>query len=96
MEFNLNRIQYVILSILRKNKADSPMLSMSCNEIAEIEKYDKPSTIYKHLRILENLGYVERGAKVERATGYIITAAGLKYYQIIFQKTHRRIKTWKD
>ena len=23
MEFNLNRIQYVILSILRKNKADS-------------------------------------------------------------------------
>lgn len=77
MEFNLNRIQYVILSILRKNKADSPMLSMSCNEIAEIEKYDKPSTIYKHLRILENLGYVERGAKVERATGYIITAAGL-------------------
>ena len=78
MEFNLNRIQYVILSILRKNKADSPMLSMSCNEIAEIEKYDKPSTIYKHLRILESLGYVERGAKVERATGYIITAAGLK------------------
>lgn len=53
MEFNLNRIQYVILSILRKNKADSPMLSMSCNEIAEIEKYDKPSTIYKHLRILK-------------------------------------------
>ena len=51
MEFNLNRIQYVILSILRKNKADSPMLSMSCNEIAEIEKYDKPSTIYKHLRM---------------------------------------------
>ena len=78
MEFSLNRIQYVILSILRKNKADSPMLSMSCNEIAEIEKYDKPSTIYKHLRILESLGYVERGAKVERATGYIITVAGLK------------------
>lgn len=56
MGFNLNRIQYVILSILKKNKADSPMLSMSCNEIAEIEKYDKPSTIYKHIRILENLG----------------------------------------
>lgn len=78
MGFNLNRIQYVILSILKKNKADSPMLSMSCNEIAEIEKYDKPSTIYKHIRILENLGYVERGAKIERATGYIITATGLK------------------
>ena len=42
MEFSLNRIQYVILSILRKNKADSPMLSMSCNEIAEIEKSISP------------------------------------------------------
>ena len=78
MDFTLNRIQYVILSILKKNKADSPMRSMSCNEIAEIEELDKPSTIYKHLRILENLGYVARGAKVERATGYIITEAGLK------------------
>ena len=54
------------------------MTSMSCNEITEIEQNDKPSTIYKHLRILENLGYVARGAKVERATGYIITEAGLK------------------
>ncbi len=78
MDFNLNRIQYVILNILKKNKADSPMRSMSCNEIAEIEETDKPSTIYKHLRVLENLGYVARGAKVERATGYIITEAGLK------------------
>ena len=78
MDFNLNRIQYVILSILRNRKADNPMTSMSCNEITEIEQNDKPSTIYKHLRILENLGYVARGAKVERATGYIITEAGLK------------------
>ena len=78
MEFSLNRIQFLILIILRNYKADSPMLSMSCYEIAVIEKFDKPSTIYKHIRILKNLGYVERGAKVERATGYIITAAGLK------------------
>ena len=78
MEFNLNRIKYVILSILRKNKADSPMLSMSCNEIAAIEKCNKLSTIYKHNRILEDFGSVESGAKEERATGYIITAAGLK------------------
>lgn len=78
MDFSLNRIQYVILSILKNKKADSPMMSMSCNEIADIEKNDKPSTIYKHLRILENYGYVARGAKIERATGYIITEAGLK------------------
>ena len=63
MEFNLNRIQYVILSILRKNKADSPMLSMSCNEIAEIEKYDKPSTIYKHLRIFGKSGICGKRCK---------------------------------
>ncbi len=74
MEDNLNRIQYVILNIMRKRKAVDHMHSMSCNEICEIEKRCKVTTIYKHIRILENLGYVKRGAKIERAFGYILTA----------------------
>ncbi len=74
MEDNLNRIQYVILNIMRKRKAIDHMHSMSCNEICEIEKRCKVTTIYKHIRILENLGYVKRGAKIERAFGYILTA----------------------
>lgn len=77
MEDNLNRIQYVILNIMKKRKAVDHMHSMSCNEICEIEKRCKVTTIYKHIRILENKGYVKRGAKIERAFGYILTAKAI-------------------
>ena len=77
MEDNLNRIQYVILNIMRKRKAVDHMHSMSCNEICEIEKRCKVTTIYKHIRILEEKGYVKQGAKIERAFGYILTAKAI-------------------
>ena len=77
MEDNLNRIQYVILNIMRKRKALDHMHSMSCNEICEIEKRCKVTTIYKHIRILEEKGYVKKGAKIERAFGYILTSKAI-------------------
>ena len=72
MEDNLNRIQYVILNIMRKRKAVDHMHSMSCNEIREIENRCKVTTIYKHICILE-----QKGAKIERAFGYILTAKAI-------------------
>ena len=38
-----------------------------------MENRFKVTTIYKHIRVLESLGYVEKGAKIERAYGYILT-----------------------
>ena len=70
MEDNLNRIQYVILNIMKKRKAVDHMHSMSCNEICEIEKRCKVTTIYKHIRILENMGYVK---KEPRLRGHLVT-----------------------
>ena len=77
MEDNLNRIQYVILNIMRKRKAVDHMHSMPCNEIREIENRCKVTTIYKYVCILENKGYVAKGAKIERAYGYILTKKAL-------------------
>lgn len=78
MEDNLNRIQYVILHSMRKQKAIHQMRSMSCKEICDImENRFKVTTIYKHICILENHGYVEKGAKIERAYGYILTQKAL-------------------
>lgn len=74
MEDNLSRIQYVILHNMRKQKAVHHMRSMSCKEICDImENRFKVTTIYKHICILEKHGYVEKGAKIERAYGYILT-----------------------
>ena len=78
MEDNLNRIQYVILHSMRKQKAIHQMRSMSCKEICDVmENRFKVTTIYKHICILEDHGYVEKGAKIERAYGYILTQKAL-------------------
>lgn len=78
MKHELNRIQYVIMNIMRKQKAIDHMHSMSCGEICDIESRNKVTTIYKHIRILEENGYVTKGAKIERAYGYILTEKGLE------------------
>ena len=78
MEDILSRIQYVILHNMRKQKAIHYMRSMSCKEICDImENRFKVTTIYKHICILEDHGYVEKGAKIERAYGYILTQKDL-------------------
>lgn len=74
MSDELNRIQYVIMCIMLKNRATEPMCSLSCKEICDFKQQDcKVTTIYKHIRILEEQGLVKKGAKVERANGYILT-----------------------
>lgn len=73
MNWNLNRIQYVIMNIMLEQGATDHMHSMSCYEIRDIEGRVKSDTIYKHIRILESYGLVEHGAKIERANGYILT-----------------------
>lgn len=67
MNWNLNRIQYVIMKIMLEQGATDHMHSMSCYGRV------KADTIYKHIRILESYGLVEHGAKIERANGYILT-----------------------
>ncbi len=63
---------------MRKQKAVHQMRSMSCKEICEImENRFKVTTIYKHVCILEKRGYIEKGAKIERAYGYILTKKAL-------------------
>lgn len=78
MDFNLNRTQYIILKIMEKEKAASYMCSMSCYEIAEIEKQNKVPTIYKYVQELIDLGLIVEGAKVVRAKGYYLTQDALE------------------
>lgn len=66
------------MNIMRKNNATDHMHSMSCNEITDYEGRSKVATIYKHIRILESFGLIEKGAKIERAYGYILTGEALK------------------
>lgn len=72
------RTQYVIMNILRANKATNYMKSMTLEEIQEEEGRNKPNTLYKHIRILQEKKLIESGAKVERANGYFLNEAGVE------------------
>lgn len=72
------RTQYVIMKILRANKATNFIRGMTLAEISEKEGRNKPNTLYKHIKILQKRKFVEPGVKVERANSYIISKLGLE------------------
>ena len=74
----LVRTQYVIMKILRTNKATNYIRAMTVSEISEQEGRNKSNTLYKHIRILEKRNLVESGVKVERANSYFINKLGLE------------------
>lgn len=78
MDENLVRTQYVIMKILKTQKATNHMKSLTINEIAKNERKNKPNTLYKHIRILEEKNLVKSGAKVARANGYYLSEEGLQ------------------
>lgn len=51
---------------------------MTVTEISEQERRNKPNTLYKHIKILQNRNLVESGVKVERANSYFINELGLE------------------
>jgi len=51
---------------------------MTVSEISEQEGRNKPNTLYKHIKILQNRKLVESGVKVERANSYFINKLGLE------------------
>ncbi|MCM1253233.1 MAG: helix-turn-helix domain-containing protein [Clostridium sp.] len=78
MNEELVRTQYVIMKILKANKATSYIRAMTITEIAELEGRNKPNTLYKHIKILQNRNLVESGVKAERANSYFINELGLE------------------
>ena len=78
MNDDLVRTQYVIMKILRSKKATDRIRAMTVAEIAEVEERNKPNTLYKHIRILQDKKLVAPGAKVERANSYFLNEAGIQ------------------
>ena len=75
----MNRLGFVILSILRESKATGRLSSMTLKEIALAEDFGwKENTISKKIREFELSGYVGRGLKEGRAVTYFITEDGLE------------------
>lgn len=73
----MNRLGFIILSILHKEGAVSKLSSMTVREIALAEKLDmKENTIFKKLKDFEQSGYICRGLKEGHADTFYITPKG--------------------
>ena len=78
----MNRLGFMILSILRSNGATNQVQSMTVREIASIEEFDmKENTVFKKLKGFEQSGFIGRGFKEGRADTFFITPEGCEYLE---------------
>ena len=78
----LNRLGFIILSILKKSEATSRLSSMTVREIACAEDFGlKENTIFKKIKDFEHSGYIRRGLKEGRADTFFITPEGCEYLE---------------
>ena len=69
---SVNRLGFLVLSVLLANNADNRMAAMSLKEIMQTEDLDvRENTLFKKLRDYENQGYVKKGMKDEKPTLFI-------------------------
>ncbi|EOS46603.1 MAG: MarR family winged helix-turn-helix transcriptional regulator [Lachnospiraceae bacterium] len=73
----MNRLGFIILSILRQEGATNKLSSMTVREIASAEEFGiKENTIFKKIKDFEQSGYICRGLKEGRAATFYITPEG--------------------
>ena len=73
----MNRLGFIILSILRQEGATNKLSSMTVREIASAEEFGiKENTIFKKIKDFEQSGYICRGMKEGRDSTFYITPEG--------------------
>ena len=73
----LNRLDYVILKLLKKQNCKSYFESMTIHEIISITCTSRPATYKKMMKLME-YEYVAKGCKSTNADTFYITEKGLK------------------
>lgn len=85
----MNRLGFLVLSILKTNGAVNKLCSMSVREIMETERdYGyKENTIFKKCRAFERAGYIGRGLKEGHAYTFYITTKGCDFLEELKYET---------
>lgn len=91
----MNRLGFLIISILQENNAMTRLSSMTAREILHAECLDvKENTIFKKATEFERRGYVGRGLKEGRAATFYLTAAGSELLEELkYEERERRIRS---
>lgn len=73
---DLNRLDYVIMKLLKKKECVSHFESMTLQEIMEVTRTSRPTT-YRKMMNLCKLGYVEKGCKSTQADTFYLLNKGI-------------------
>ncbi len=75
----MNRLGFLVLSILSRNNALDRISAMTVKEIAAAEDLGyRDNTIFKKIVLFEEMGYVGAGYKEGRARTFYITDRGIE------------------
>lgn len=72
----LNRLDYCIMKLLKKNNCISFFESMTLQEIMNTTHTSRPTT-YRKMMNLKNLGYVDKGCKSTQADTFYLLQKGI-------------------
>lgn len=72
----LNRLDYVILMLLKKQNCTSHFKGLTIQEIISVTGTSRPSTYRKLITLYDN-GYVEKGCKSTNALTFYLTEKSL-------------------
>jgi DNA-binding PadR family transcriptional regulator len=86
----LNRLDYLILCILKKYGATSHFTGATISEIMESEMTSARVTIYQKLRRLIRLGYIKKGVKDIKADTYHLTEKGVSITELEGKENDKR------
>lgn len=72
----LNRLDYLIMKLLKKKKCLSYFESMTLHEIMSVTNTSRPTT-YRKMMNLVKLGYVKKGCKSTNADTFYLVKKGI-------------------
>lgn len=72
----LNRLDYVIMKLLKKKGCTSHFESMTLQEIMRVTNTSRPTT-YRKMMNLVDMGYVKRGCKSTNADTFYLLQKGM-------------------
>ena len=76
----MNRLGFLVLSVLARNEANNKASAMTAIEMSEADALGyKPNTIYKKFSELETKEYVAQGYKEGKAKTFYITKKGQEF-----------------
>lgn len=80
---SMDKLDFAILNVLQEQQANMELSAVTKYEILEsLEMNEK--TLFRRIKMMIELGYIQQGLKVSRSFTYFITDKGIKMFEEAF------------